>query len=164
MLKFNTKLLKHLSLVLIACLLSSCYSSTVIYSNPPGAKAYVNGEYIGMTPCEYGDEKIIGSTNRIRLEKQGYETFNATFSRNEVFDPGACAGGVFFTVPFLWIMKYNPSRTFHLDPIMYDDEKLEVVPVSEREQKMRELQRLLDEKLITEEDYQVLKKKVLESF
>jgi hypothetical protein len=53
----------------------------------------------------------------VRLEYPGYQSFNGFIQRNEVFDVGACVGGVFLLVPFLWIMAYKPQHTFELQPI-----------------------------------------------
>ena len=48
----------------------------------------------------------------MRLQKDGCEEKTFSFSRNEEFDTGACIGGVFLLVPFLWIQKYKPERTY----------------------------------------------------
>lgn len=114
----KTKLLpKAISLVLAgAILFASCSSSTLIQSNPSGAKVYLNGEYAGVTPYTHTDTKIVGSSTQVRLEKEGYETLNTAFSRNEDADVGAIIGGIFFLFPFLWTMKYKPVRTYELVP------------------------------------------------
>ena len=108
---------KTVSVVMaIAVLFASCSSATLIESNPSGAKVYMNGEYKGVTPYSYSDTKIVGSSTDVRLEKEGYETFNTVLSRNERADVGAIIGGVFFLFPFLWTMKYNPVHTYELRP------------------------------------------------
>lgn len=101
----------------MALLFASCSSSTIIQSNPSGAKVYLDGQYVGVTPYQHSDTKIVGSTTSVRLEKEGYETLSASFSRSEQADVGAIIGGVFVFVPFLWTMKYNPIRTYELDPL-----------------------------------------------
>lgn len=108
-------LLKTTSILLIAVLLfSSCASTTVIQSYPSDAKLYINGEYMGNTPVTYTDKKIVASTNLVTLEKEGYYPLYTAFSRDEELDVGALIGGLFVLVPFLWIMKYKPTRTFEL--------------------------------------------------
>lgn len=82
-----------------AVLLTSCASTTTIQSNPAGAKVYLNGEPVGVTPYTHADTKIVGSTTHVRLKKEGYETLNTAFSRNEEADVGAIIGGVFVLVP-----------------------------------------------------------------
>lgn len=61
----------------------------------------MNEEYKGVTPLTYSDTKIVGSVTTLRLEKEGYETFNTLLSRNERVDVGAIIGGLFVLVPFL---------------------------------------------------------------
>lgn len=97
--------------------LQACASSTIIQSQPTGAKLYLNGEPVGSTPYTMTDTKMIGSVTTVRLEAPGYETHNASITRNEEFDVGACIGGVFVLVPFLWLFKYKPTHTFELRPM-----------------------------------------------
>jgi len=115
--KATSKITKLISVGLaVLILLTSCGSTTMIQSVPNGAKLYLNGEYTGVTPHTHKDTKVVGTTTTVRLEKDGYETFNGVFQRNEQADVGAIIGGVFLLVPFLWTMKYNPSRTYELQP------------------------------------------------
>ncbi len=149
-------------------LLVSCSSKTLIQSNPSGAKVYLNGEAVGTTPYTHEDTKIVGSTTSVKLEKEGYETFNTSFSRNEKADAGAIIGGVLVLVPFLWTMKYKPERTYELVKTTAT-EKVVVVAKQQpnatenktKADKLRELKKLLEEKLITQEEYDLEKKKVL---
>lgn len=98
---------KMTALILAASiLLASCSSRTLIQSNPSGAKVYLNGESVGTTPYTHEDTKIVGSVTNVKLEKEGYESLNTSFSRNEQADAGAIVGGVFLLFPFLWTMKY----------------------------------------------------------
>ncbi len=161
--------IKVISLIL-ACsiLLVSCSSTTMINSVPSDAIVFINGERVGKTPYLHSDSKTVGSTTLIKLEKEGYEPFYASFSRDESFDVGACIGGLFFLVPFLWIMKYKNSRSFELFPLMDNQESIikteeqEVLSQSKAE-KLRELKKLLDENILTVEEYEKEKKKILDS-
>jgi len=115
--KFERLELRLISLSLSGVILfSSCSSTTMIYSNPSGATLYVNEELVGETPYKHKDSKIVGSTNTIKLEKEGYITLNTVFSKDEEIDVGAMIGGIFFLVPFLWVMKYKPTRTLDMKP------------------------------------------------
>lgn len=98
--------------VVAAVALIGCSSTTLIRSTDPEAKIYVDGEYKGRGQYSHTDTKTIGSVTSVRLEKDGCEPMNYNFARNEEFDAGACAGGVFFLVPFLWIQKYRAERTY----------------------------------------------------
>lgn len=141
-----------------AVLLSSCLSTTMIRSVPDGARVYINGEPVGITPCEYGDTRIVGCTNKVMLEKEGYETLYTSFSRDEEVDVGAIIAGFFVWVPFLWTMKYKPFHIYELKPA--NGEAPDGKSVTER---LRELKRMHDEKLITDSEYEAAKKKLLET-
>lgn len=104
-------------LMAVVVLFASCSSSTLIQSEPSGAKLYMNGEYMGVTPFSYSDTKIVGSSTEIRLEKEGYEPLYTMMSRDETADVGAIIGGVFFLFPFLWTMKYKPTHNYELIPL-----------------------------------------------
>lgn len=114
----KTIFLKTASIIVaFSVLFASCSSTTLIQTNPSGAKVYMNEEYKGVTPLSYSDTKIVGSTTHVRLELEGYESLNTVLSRNEAADVGAIIGGVFFLFPFLWTMKYNPVHTYELRPL-----------------------------------------------
>lgn len=150
-----TLTVRIVSLVLtLSILLSSCASSTMIYSGPEDAKIYIDGEPVGKTPYLHTDTKIIGSTTTVKLEKEGYQPFYTTFSRNEQADAGAIIGGLFVWIPFLWTMKYKPTRTYEMIPLSAGS--------TVKAEKLRELQTLLDDKLITKEEYEMKRAKILE--
>ena len=107
-------------LIAVSVLISGCASTTIIHSIPDGAKVYLNEELAGTTPYLHSDTKIVGSTTRVRLEKEGYETLHTTFSRDEEVDAGAIIGGIFVLVPFLWTMKYKPAHTYELVSLTED--------------------------------------------
>ena len=96
--------------------LTSCASSTRIVSEPPGAKVYLDGEYVGQTPYTMRDTKIVGSCTDVTLKKEGYKEFYTSICRNEKADVGAIIGGLLFLVPFLWTMKYKPVHRYELIP------------------------------------------------
>ncbi len=106
----------HASLVKVACLasLAACSSSTVIRSNPSGAKVFLDGAYVGTTPYTLSDRKIVSSSTSVRLEYPGFAPMQTTISRSEEFSVLACIGGIFLLVPFLWIMDYKPDHTYEL--------------------------------------------------
>ncbi|WP_420150647.1 PEGA domain-containing protein [Spirosoma sp.] len=150
-------------------LLESCSSYTVIQSNPSGAKLYLNESPVGVTPYRYADTKIIGSTTQVRLEKEGYTPLRTSFSRNEQADVGAIIGGIFFLFPFLWTMKYSPEHTYELAPLgstpfvtplpLAND----AVVSPSKATRLREAKKLLDDGILTKEEYEKEKKKILDS-
>ena len=105
-----------LSVLVAVIMLSSCASSTLITSVPPGAKVTINGMLKGVTPYQMTDTKIIGATSTIRLELNGYQPKDVMISRNEKVDVGAVIGGLFFWFPFLWTMGYEPMHMYELTP------------------------------------------------
>ncbi len=174
-------LLQTVSVILAASILfSSCASTTLIQSYPSDAKVYVNGEYAGRTPYWHTDYKILGSRTDIDIVKEGYEPVYTTLYRNEQPDFGALLCGLYVWVPFLWSLKYKPTHNYELIPlpqqqqqatnesnINQGSEQLQPLqeqtgPVSKKIEQLRELKQMLDEKLITNEDYEKYKQKILE--
>ena len=162
---------KMASVVLAGVILfSSCASATMIQSTPSGATLYMAGENVGVTPYLYEDTKIVGSTTSIKMEKEGYETFNTILSRNEEVDVGAIIGGLFVWIPFLWTMKYKPEHTYELTPGNNNSNNNSQPTISTQENpitslkviKLRDLKKLLDENIITQEEFENEKKKILE--
>jgi hypothetical protein len=92
-----------------------CSSTTMIRSSDPAAKIYVDGEYEGQGIASHTDTKIVGSTTLVTLKKEGCQPQTFSFSRSEEIDIGACIGGVFVLVPFLWIEKYRPEHNFEFE-------------------------------------------------
>lgn len=108
----KTKFFRTVSAVVLATFLVSCSSTTQVRSTDPNARIYIDGEFKGTGSVTHTDTKIIGSTTSVRMEKDGCEPQSYSFSRNEEFDAGACAGGVFLLFPFLWIQRYKPDHTY----------------------------------------------------
>lgn len=141
-------------------LFTSCSSTTLISSEPSGAQVYLNGERMGKTPYTHTDTKILGTCTTLRLEKEGYESFNTVFCRNEEADVGAIIGGVFLLFPFLWTMKYKPGRSYELIPLKDNGE--ETILDENKREKLRELKEMFDEGLINKEEYDAQRKKILQ--
>lgn len=152
-------------------MLESCASSTLIQSNPSGAKLYLNSNYVGTTPYRHTDTKIVGTTTFVRLEKDGYEPLNTAFSRDEQADAGAIIGGVFLLFPFLWTMKYDPAHTYELaSPGTFQQPSVapmslanDPVMTSARATRLRDAKKLFDEGILTKAEYEKEKKKILDS-
>ncbi len=155
---------KTISLFLAgAILLASCASTTMIQSNPSGAKVYLNGENVGITPFRHTDTRILGSTTTVKLEKDGYNSFNTSFSRDEEVDAGAIVGGFLLLFPFLWTMKYKPIHEYELVPLAPAEHPViqPNSPPKAKVERLRELKQLLDDKVITQEEFEKEKKKIL---
>jgi hypothetical protein len=98
-------------------LISGCASTTLIQSEPTGAKVYIEDEPVGYTPFPYTDTKIVGSYTYVRLEKEGYQPFITVLSRDEEVDIAPIIGGFCGCWPlWLWFMKYKPIHFYELVP------------------------------------------------
>ncbi len=166
----NSITAKAIALLLtIAILFSGCASTTLIQSLPGEAKIYIDGQPVGKTPYTHTDTKILGSTTMVKLEKEGYEDLNTSFSRTEQVDVGAIIGGLFFWIPFLWTMKYNPMHTYELMPSSkHEQSVVKTAPTQDTQsaskiEMLRELKQLLDEDIITQEEFEKEKTKILET-
>ncbi|MFN3403467.1 MAG: PEGA domain-containing protein [Cytophagaceae bacterium] len=148
-------------LLLSAGILSSCASTTLIQSEPAGAKVYIDGNYVGQTPYAYTDRKITGMRTNVMLEKEGYNKLNTEFSRTEDVDAGAIVGGVFFTFPFLWTMKYKPARIYELQEINPAQVKADGKLTSSKLERLKELKTLQEQGILTQEEFEREKQKVL---
>lgn len=100
-------------IIALALLVSAgCTSSTVIRSSDPDARIYVNGEYLGTGRAHYSDEKVAFSRNEVEIKKDGCQSEHYSFRRNEEADIGAIIGGIFFTIPYLWITEYKDRHNY----------------------------------------------------
>ena len=158
-LKTHSMILSIFFSVLI--MFTSCASTTWIKSEPPNAKLYINDEHVGWTPYSYSDTRIWGTTNSVRIEKEGYKTFNTTFTRNEEVDILPVIGGFFLLAPLLWTMKYKNSHNYELSPLV-DNQNVGNSPnKKDKVQQLLELKKLLDSGILTKEEFDKEKKKIL---
>jgi len=162
--------LQAVSYFFASCILfTSCVSSTVIRSYPEGADLRIDGVDVGKTPYRYEDNKITFSTTDNRLSAEGYRTLNTSISKDEEVDVGPAVAGFFVLIPWLWVMKYKSNYTFDLKPEMpavtpplKAPTSVDAPVTSSKSDRLRELKSLLDEGLITQTDYDLQKKKILE--
>ena len=103
---------KITALTMVFFFLIGCASTTLIKSNPPGAKLRVDGQVVGETPHFYTDKAVAGTVKTVTLKKEGYKDFNGYIEREKLSVP-ALIGGIFLLVPFVWILEY-PSR-YHFE-------------------------------------------------
>ncbi|KAB1065566.1 PEGA domain-containing protein [Salibacter halophilus] len=172
----NTTLKIGVFFLAFIILFSSCASTTLIKSEPSGAKLYLDDMPVGTTPYEHSDTRIAGSCTSVRIEKEGYKTLNTRFCRDEEANPGPLIAGFFFLIPALWGLKYKSIHAYELEPITEEKEKKEVdeapeEPKSSEEptekqskskaDRLRELKELLDEGILTEEEFKREKEKIL---
>jgi uncharacterized protein YceK len=173
--KFTCKIL--VLVMLGVFFLSGCSSVTLIQSHPSGAKVYIDGVPVGVTPYWHKDLKPVGSHTDLDLMLDGYESVSTIFVRNEQIEVGPLIGG-FLCWPFWgWSMGYNPTHSYELTPLMpkpqqennavnsvqeIQQPQLQPESYTTKIQKLRELKQMLDEKLITKEDFDKQKQKILD--
>ena len=93
--------------------LFGCASATLIKSNPPEAKLYLEGQLKGETPYTYADRAAAGTMRSVTLKKEGYKDFTGHIKREQL-SVGALIGGIFFLIPLIWILEYPPEYTFEM--------------------------------------------------
>lgn len=111
-----------LSLVLFA-LCTGCASTTVIRSNPSGAKVLSpSGAVLGRTPYHYSDTQPYGSQTRFTLQMDGYERADVV-ARRETWNVGRTVGfaigGLLFWPAWaglIWAQDYQPEYVIDLEP------------------------------------------------
>lgn len=104
------------SLLATSMLVQGCAGRTTITSQPSGAKVFIDGMQVGQTPYRYSDTKIIGSQTSVTLEKPGYQTLNTSFNRDEQLHVGALVGGLFVWPLLLWVTTYKDNHHYTLAP------------------------------------------------
>ena len=155
-------LIKSTAFVLLMAIFTGCASTTIIQSVPEGAKLYVDGMFVGSTPYTLRDTKITGASTSIRLEAEGYESLFTYIHKDEEVNVGAIVGGVFFWIPFLWIMQYRPNYMYEMQPVSAAQKASAEALAPGVAEKLRELKKLYDEGLLTQDEYDAARKKVLE--
>ena len=104
------------TLFALLVLFPSCTSSMRITSEPAGASVFADGLYVGETPMRHRDAKPSGTHLDVRLEKEGYETFEVRVSKDARLNVKALLGAM-FVIPLAWILGYPRARHFVLDPV-----------------------------------------------
>lgn len=158
------KTFNSIKFVILLVLFASCASTTMIESIPSGAKVFLDDNYVGETPYKMTDTEIIFTCTYVRLEKEGFETLHTDICRDEEVDIGPVVGGCFLVFPWLWAMKYYPNHTYELMPLAYEENQVPYSPEYQESKynKLRELKALLDDGIITEEEFEKEKKKILD--
>jgi hypothetical protein len=107
---------KWIALVMVFFFLFGCSSTTLLKSNPSGAKIQVDGYTVGETPQFYTDKAVAGTSKPVTLKKEGYKDFDGTIKRDE-FSFTNLIGGIFLLVPFVWLFEYPTQYTFIMEKL-----------------------------------------------
>ena len=113
----------------------------------------------------------MGSITNIDLIKEGYEPLYTSIVRSERLDVGAIICGFYLWAPFLWSLRYNPTHSYELIPLQQQSQQVEpeiqqnpniqTLPQDSRSKRLNELKKLLEEKAITNDDYEKQKQRIL---
>jgi hypothetical protein len=95
---------------------AGCASSTVLQTQPPGARVSINGIPMGTTPYTLTDTNIVTTTTHLLFEYPGYQPLDTLISRDEEVDPAPLIVGIIVWPLLLWVLKYHPSQLFVLQP------------------------------------------------
>lgn len=116
--------MNRIALLMSAALLSTgCASTTMIRSNPSGAK--VTNRYGGVvctTPCEYSDSEFGQHSESFTLQKEGYDQQSLRITRDNVNWGRAIGigfGGLFFFPAWIaegWAFDYDDEYSVELHP------------------------------------------------
>jgi len=99
-----------------------CVSTTNIKSRPEGAEVFVDNVRIGVTPIQYSDTAIAGTTKALKMKKEGYIPFETVLRKSE-FQVGPCIGGLLVLFPFVWILGYPETYDFELEKLPEPEKK-----------------------------------------
>lgn len=106
--------MKTFNLILLLTFLFSCSSTTIIKTNQPGTKIFVDGKYLGIDSVVYTDSKVSFSKTNIVTKNDDCGEENFLIRKNEKIDYQALLGSIFLIVPVLWITKYSPVRKLNI--------------------------------------------------
>ncbi len=107
---------KLIALGMVFFFLFACANTTLLKSNPPGAKLQVQGQALGETPRFYTDKAVAGTVKTVTLKKEGYKDLNGYIKRNK-FSVPMLIGGIFLIVPFVWILEYPTEYYFEMEKL-----------------------------------------------
>ena len=145
-------------LCLAALTLGGCAETLLIRSYPSGARATVNGEFVGVTPAtlEVPRDQVTKKEYRWRVEKPHYEAAEGLVTPR--IAPGRIVGAV-FTLGILLAFRspyYLPTVTAELPPVVA------ATAGESTEQRLEKIQRLHEKGLISEQEYERLRGEILD--
>ena len=98
----------------ISLTMLACSHRVAINSNPPGARTYVDNQFIGVTPTTFVEKSGMGKEYQIRLEKEGYRTLSVVEKQRInliylLFAPFTCMVGI------LWSFTLEDQYDYSLE-------------------------------------------------
>ncbi len=93
LIRFRLAHLFPIACVITLAAFAGCVSSTVLQSQPPGARVFLNGVPVGTTPYTMTDTQHQRHRDAGSARVPGLQPFNTYIVRNEELDPLALIGG-----------------------------------------------------------------------
>jgi hypothetical protein len=145
---------RSLVALLISLVAAGCTQSTLFRSDPPGARISVNGQFVGITPAHYEmAEWDVPRVIHYRVERGAYLPQEGELRAQ--FSVGRLVGAI-FTVGLLYAARgpyvYKEAYDFALAPVG-DSRDVEKEPLR-IDERLRRLQDLFNQGLISEQEYQ----------
>lgn len=75
---------KLIIVLLLASFTSACAQQAAFVSTPPGAQVFIDGEQIGVTPCEFDYKLSQNDSHEVTIAKPGYDPVNFVVITDEV--------------------------------------------------------------------------------
>ncbi|MBX3026974.1 PEGA domain-containing protein [bacterium] len=143
---------------------AGCGTQTLsLKTYPPGAKATINGKFVGITPVDYQLPEDSGAKQyTYKVEKENYEAADGVFTRRVA--PGRIVGAV-FTAGILLIFRsvtYFPPAEVELQPVTSLANKAPAVAQGSVEERLKKIESLHDKGLLSDQEYKRLRSDVLD--
>ncbi len=157
---------QHAVLLSAVCLiLAGCSETAMVRSYPPGAKLFVDGQFVGITPVVYSVDRdeFAKRDFAVHLDRTGYVSTDGTLRKETC--KGRVTGGV-FTLGILFLFKgptcFASPQDFSLDPtpepVAAEAGAARPPTVEERLDRIRKMR---DRGIITDQEYEQYRKEIL---
>ena len=91
----------------------ACSHRVTFNTDPAGAKLYIDGKMIGVSPATYVEKSGMARNHQIKIEKEGYQAI-AT-AEQQGFNLKVWARMIFCPVGVLWAFTLEDSYTYNLE-------------------------------------------------
>jgi len=151
-------------LLFLVVLASGCAEETLVRSMPAGAMVYQGDRQLGLTPTVFHVPRSQWQDHfLLRLELDGYDPAQVTVPTEVA--KGRIVGGI-FTLGFVWIFKRPTTLPDAIDVRLVPKLPPRVAaptptPPPSVEDRLRALQQLRDNELITEPEYRKRREEIL---
>lgn len=150
----------RLTLVALVALGVGCSEETLVRSIPPGAKVYWGDRLVGTTPTPFVVKRSEWQDDfALRLEREGYQPASVTVPTHVA--GGRVTGGI-FTLGLVWLFKRPTTLPEQVDVSLTPEHAVQAPADAPADARLQVLQRLRDQKLISEQEYQARRAAILE--